>query len=81
MKNYSFHYARHSQLGVFCFQGGRRMILFLSIRAGELIENMKAVYDKISGDKQFIAAMFPHSEITQDKIINAISKVRTRKTG
>lgn len=54
------------------------MILFLSVRAnGELIENMKAVYPNITGDKQFIAAMFPHSEITQDKIINAIRKADT----
>lgn len=76
MKNYSFHYARHSQLGVFCF--GENMILFLSVRANnELIENMKAVYPLIRGEKQYISAMYPHNEITKTKITEAIRKADT----
>ena len=75
-ENYSFHYARHSQLGVFCF--GENMILFLSVRANnELIENMKAVYPLIRGEKQYISAMYPHNEITKTKITEAIRKADT----
>jgi len=54
------------------------MILFLSVRAnGELIENMKAVYPNITGDKQFIAAMYPHDEVIRTKITEAIRKADT----
>ena len=61
-----------------CFALGENMILFLSVRAnGELIENMKAVYPNITGDKQFIAAMFPHDEVIRTKITEAIRKADT----
>ena len=54
------------------------MILFLSVRANnELIENMKAVYPLIRGEKQYISAMYPHNEITKTKITEAIGKADT----
>ena len=63
-------------MGVFCF--GENMILFLSVRANnELIENMKAVYPLIRGEKQHISAMYPHNEITKTKITEAIRKADT----
>jgi CDP-ribitol ribitolphosphotransferase len=54
------------------------MILFLSVRVNnELIENMKAVYPLIRGEKQYISAMYPHNEITKTKITEAIRKADT----